>query len=461
MKKITLFLLLLTASIGYSQVILEDFEGTAPEIGASDGVIASISSTQSIGTKSLEMISAASGQPWQQAELLLQGDWIDLTTDKTATAEVYSTTAFNLLAKVIMPADGGPESAASDSHTGSGWETLTFNFAIPEDGTGIADDSYQKVLFLPNWAGGNSGNNSNNSDWNNAIDGTYYIDNFSGIAAAASETCSDGIQNNEETAVDCGGPNCDACPVLPTTAAPTPPVRNAGDVVSIFSDAYADLASNFDAGWCGGNSVETIQIEGNNIVAFKGNNCQGIVLPAGIDITSYTNMHVDVYIEESVDVESKVFNLKFVQQPGGAALEVNFNAGSSPALVAGSWISIDVQVDLAIFTGFKEFGITADNLKNQVWYDNLYIYRAATASVSDNELLNVSMYPNPASDVLNISAANTIKNASIFNVLGKKVMSLDINKNSESIDVSSLASGIYLIKYQLNDATGTAKFIKE
>ncbi|WP_392347634.1 T9SS type A sorting domain-containing protein [uncultured Polaribacter sp.] len=42
------------------------------------------------------------------------------------------------------------------------------------------------------------------------------------------------------------------------------------------------------------------------------------------------------------------------------------------------------------------------------------------------------MYPNPPTvDRLNISASNTIKNASIFNILGKKVMSLEINKNSE------------------------------
>ncbi len=112
-------------------------------------------------------------------------------------------------------------------------------------------------------------------------------------------------------------------------------------------------------------------------------------------------------------------------------------------------------------TSFKEFGVTADNLKNQVWYDNLYIYKGTPLSVSDNELLSVTMYPNPTSSRLNISAASTIKNAQIFNVLGKKVMSLDINKNSESIDVSKLASGIYLIKYTIDSAVGTAKFIKE
>jgi hypothetical protein len=85
----------------------------------------------------------------------------------------------------------------------------------------------------------------------------------------------------------------------------------------------------------------------------------------------------------------------------------------------------------------------------------------ATASVSDNTLLNISMYPNPASSSLNISAPNTIKSAAIYNILGKQVMSLNINKNSKSIDISNLASGIYFLKYNVNDKVGTAKFIKQ
>jgi hypothetical protein len=89
------------------------------------------------------------------------------------------------------------------------------------------------------------------------------------------------------------------------------------------------------------------------------------------------------------------------------------------------------------------------------------MYVAGTASVDNNALLGFSMYPNPANNVLNISAKETIKNADIFNVLGKKVMSVNINKANGSIDVSNLSSGIYLIKYNVNDKVGTAKFIKQ
>jgi hypothetical protein len=89
-------------------------------------------------------------------------------------------------------------------------------------------------------------------------DGVYYDDVSLTTNAAAS--CSDGVQNQDETGVDCGGA-CPACPTPPDTAAPTPPTRTAGDVSSIYSDAYSNVTyDNFDAGWCGGAAVTEVVI---------------------------------------------------------------------------------------------------------------------------------------------------------------------------------------------------------
>jgi hypothetical protein len=83
-----------------------------------------------------------------------------------------------------------------------------------------------------------------------------------------------------------------------------------------------------------------------------------------------------------------------------------------------------------------------------------------TAEVKDIELLEVVMYPNPTSHMLNITAASTIKNIIIYNITGKKVMSLSINKNTDSIDISNLLSGVYFVNYQLGNTSGVEKFIK-
>lgn len=291
-----------------------------------------------------------------------------------------------------------------------------------------------------------------------------YIDDVSIVTmAVVTPTCSDGVQNGDETGVDCGGScaPCAAAPTPPATAAPVPSSRNEWDVISLYSDAYTQTAvTNFDAGWCGAGSIEEIEVAGDKMLLWKSNPCQGIEFTS-IDATAFTHMHIDLYIAAGTDVIGKVWNLKFVDTADNQALEVNFNDASSPALEAGKWISIDVPVNLADFDKLNQFGVTSGNLNNMAWYDNLYFYRAPTASVDNNQLLGFSMYPNPASNRLNISAKETIQNADIFNVLGKKVMSVNINKTSESIDVSNLNSGIYLVKYNVNGTVGTAKFIKQ
>ena len=456
MKKITLLVFLLMISLGYysQQTVVQDFEtgtdGLGDAFGGAAGEI--VADPETGGTRGqVAKLTGAAGEAWQGINVAITSNYL-LTTDKTIEMDVYSETAITFAPKAQGGVDGAPDSVSTASHTGSGWETLTVTFDQSLDGKLPANGEYSEMAIHYFWDTAANG-------FATASARVFYIDNISAIAVTPSETCSDGIQNQDETGIDCGG-TCDACPSSPTTAPIAPPTRNAEDVISLYSEAYTNVASNFDAGWCGA-AIEEVSIAGNNVQAFIGDNCQGIVLNAGIDASAFTNLHVDVYIEEGVDLTSKVFNLKFVQQPGGAAIEVNFNVASSPALVAGSWIAIDVVVDLSTLTGFKEFGITAGTLKNQVWYDNLYIHKGTALSVGDNELLNVSMYPNPTASKLNISAASPIKNVSIFNLIGRKVMGLNIDSNSAAIDVSGLSSGLYLINYTIGDAVGTAKFIKE
>ena len=86
---------------------------------------------------------------------------------------------------------------------------------------------------------------------------------------------------------------------------------------------------------------------------------------------------------------------------------------------------------------------------------------ATVLSIKNNSVLDFSMYPNPTSNMLNISAKETIQDTQIFNVLGKNVMNVKVNNRKASIDVTNLATGIYLVKYSVNGTIGTAKFVKQ
>jgi len=81
-----------------------------------------------------------------------------------------------------------------------------------------------------------------------------------------------------------------------------------------------------------------------------------------------------------------VFNVKLVDFAGGSgeasALEVNINTGTTPAIVAGQWVSVDVDItslggvvaNNVTRSDIAQIGITTVNLTN-VWYDNIYLYK--------------------------------------------------------------------------------------
>ena len=74
---------------------------------------------------------------------------------------------------------------------------------------------------------------------------------------------------------------------------------------------------------------------------------------------------------------------------------------------------------------------------------------------------NVKLYPNPTSNVLNIESLGAIQTISVYNVLGQEVINKALNSTSTSLDVSSLNSGIYVVKTVVDGVTSSTKFIKQ
>ncbi len=74
-------------------------------------------------------------------------------------------------------------------------------------------------------------------------------------------------------------------------------------------------------------------------------------------------------------------------------------------------------------------------------------------------LTNVQFYPNPTNNVLNIKAAQIV-NVTVESIDGKSLLHQD---NAKAIDVSKLASGMYLIRvYDVNNTLiKTSKFVKQ
>lgn len=98
-------------------------------------------------------------------------------------------------------------------------------------------------------------------------------------------------------------------------------------------------------------------------------------------------------------------------------------------------------------------------------YDNYFARAVNTATLNVNDIASVEgvkikIYPNPASDYINVEADSKVKTIKLVDASGKNVGSENIHQNK--IDVSSLEKGVYLMELQLEDGTVTIqKFIKK
>ncbi|MFL9844513.1 T9SS type A sorting domain-containing protein [Flavobacterium rhizosphaerae] len=123
--------------------------------------------------------------------------------------------------------------------------------------------------------------------------------------------------------------------------------------------------------------------------------------------------------------------------------------------------------DNSVYTGsifgatiVEQFVISHDNFAGEAYFDNIQI-STAVASVKNNTLASVSVYPNPATDVINISNGGAINNISVTDLNGRVVRTAAFEGVSDaSVNVSDLAKGIYMVTVSSDKGSTTQKIVK-
>ncbi len=83
------------------------------------------------------------------------------------------------------------------------------------------------------------------------------------------------------------------------------------------------------------------------------------------------------------------------------------------------------------------------------------------SGISEVNEQSFGIYPNPVSDVINISNIDGIDQLSISNILGETVASYKVNGANTKINASKLQGGVYFISFiKDNNIAGTRKFVK-
>lgn len=88
-------------------------------------------------------------------------------------------------------------------------------------------------------------------------------------------------------------------------------------------------------------------------------------------------------------------------------------------------------------------------------YSTEVVINPATLSTAQNEIVNLRVYPNPATDILNITTDSAdVKTVTIANLAGQVVLS---EKTNGALNISSLSTGLYIATIVENNKTSVVK----
>jgi len=146
-------------------------------------------------------------------------------------------------------------------------------------------------------------------------------------------------------------------------------------------------------------------------------------------------------------------------------------SGTDGGSLTGSWGTSVIDLSkIGVTSGSNikfRFEVGSDGCNgNDGWYlDEIYVYNCSLLSVDNiqkNSLIKV--FPNPTSGIITIENAKklNLKNAEIYSVSGQKLQSFIMDKSvKNTIDISSLAKGVYILKVNSDNESSTVKIIKK
>jgi len=151
---------------------------------------------------------------------------------------------------------------------------------------------------------------------------------------------------------------------------------------------------------------------------------------------------------------------KFDQVTGIAELWINPTASTDTSISGSESIGNVSSFDLRQSDSSENETVRVDNLMIGKTFGDVLAF-SATASVKNNAIEGFATYPNPITNNTFTITSNSSskKTITIFNVLGKKVLSSSFSGVKSNVDVSAISSGIYILKVTEDGKTATKKLV--
>ena len=111
-------------------------------------------------------------------------------------------------------------------------------------------------------------------------------------------------------------------------------------------------------------------------------------------------------------------------------------------------------------TDIYYIGFHTINFQNSLFLDNIQIDKSlSTPDYSVNN--KIILYPNPTFDVVTIQSEQEIVGINLFNLLGQKIISKNVEGIQVQLDVSNLQSGSYFLQITTKTGNQTMQLLKE
>lgn len=221
-----------------------------------------------------------------------------------------------------------------------------------------------------------------------------------------------------------GTPTADVNYTVSTVGAISTPVSESGTITVLpVGSTTGDEIHNFTLS---GKVSSFYNITGNINSTDGLTTYDGLTLTKRLKIESSTSI---IYTTSAVSTLTLVFDPSF-----SGNIKLN---GVSYAATSG--VAIIPSIPAGINT------ISKDNVANLYYIKTVY----GTLGLEKIENPKLVMYPNPVSNDLHISSKANVQKVKVYNMLGMLVK--NVENNTESIDMSSLSNGTYLLKVFTNE----------
>ena len=110
--------------------------------------------------------------------------------------------------------------------------------------------------------------------------------------------------------------------------------------------------------------------------------------------------------------------------------------------------AVSGTLESPVYTEFEDDNEDLVSMNGIATPNTVYRFEIGILSNKDNEKVEFAMYPNPTSDVLNLTfSENLDKNYSVYDLLGREVLNGKFENSSEAqISVENLQIGTYILR---------------